>query len=499
MSVPKPTNVNDLGAILRAIAAASGLHENIAGDTSVDYHEQDNRKIILPGNPSQMSLTEAAARLTALDAFNDQTFQIREQIPGMPLDAAHAFVQVLRERYGWAETTSSTKQGFFGPIKEAPEMRRVITGSGPNDYIEVPVGDFKLPDISTEISTGFERSNTNRNVAAYFVKANVRHKDRELIMGLISKAKEYLEKNSIYRGKAMRLRVDENGVVNYLFEPEFIDVMSVDETCLVHPRATEVLLESGLFTLIRKAEMCRKHKIPLKRTALLYGPYGTGKTFTSSVTAKLGINHDWTFVTVDNARGLAGALEFARRYQPAIVFAEDIDRVMSQRDEPANDLLNVIDGILGKGNVEVITVLTTNHIEKIEPAMLRPGRIDMIVPIDLPDAEAAARMIRVYGRDLVAETVDLTEVGKVMDGFIPAAIREAIERAKMHMVMDNRTYLSKGDLLAAALSMKAHADLSKPRGETVSDAEAFGIAAQKLLGMNGHGKLIEEIHEATTS
>ena len=488
------------GDVVKKLAETVGSDHNeaIAKETAVDYHQRNDRVIVLPGLPDRMDVSEAASRLLALAAHEGQEYTIHEQIPGLPLDAAHAFVQVIRKRYGWAETKQATKYGMFGPFKTKPGMHRVNTGPNPDDYVEVPIGDFELTDISSKIETGFERSSSNRFMAAFYVEATVKHQDRKLIMEMIGETKKILATNSIYRGKAMRLRVDSDGNINSNFEPEFIDVTGIDETTLVHPQTTEMLLNTGLWTPIRKLDACRKHNIPLKRTALLSGPYGTGKSLTASVTAKLGIQHGWTFISVDNAKGLKHALEFAKRYQPAVVFAEDIDRIMSERDEKANDLLNIIDGVLDK-SVEVITVLTTNHIEKIEPAMLRPGRIDVMVNVGHPDAEAACRLVKVYGRDLVPDDVDLTRVGAEMDGFIPAAIREVIERGKLSMLMEGRETLTENDLLSAAIGMKVHAELSSPRVVEKSDEEKLGDAMSTMMAksMNGIREQIGEIHEAT--
>lgn len=499
----KVTDYGAIGDALRAFVAAAGVNEKMKGDTSVDYHENDNRKIILPGLPERMDLKEASARLAALSAFEAQEFEINEVIPGMPLDAAHAFVQVIRARYGWAETKSATKRGFFGPIETAPEMHRVSTGVNPEDYIEVPMGNFELPDISAKVQTGFRRSRNNKSASEFYISATVKHKDRELILDLVRKTIEYLRANSIYKNKAMRLRVNADGKLEHLFEPEFISVNGVVEENLVHPRHTEMMLQNGLFNILRNTDKCRAHKIPLKRTVLLYGPYGTGKTLTANVAAKIGVAHGWTYITVDKPSGLSSALEFARNYQPAVVFCEDIDRSAEERSDETNELMNTINGVLKDGD-EIMTVLTTNHIERIHPGMRRPGRIDMIIPVDLPDAEAAAKLVRVYGRSLVPADLCLDEASRIMNGFIPAAIREVVERAKLSMIVEDRIALNASDLVVAALGMKQHSDLSKPEEAAVSDAEMFGLTAQKLLGLNGKseeiGKTLElviDIHGNT--
>src|SRR5690606_35602369 len=142
---------------------------------------------------------------------------------------------------------------------------------------------------------------------------------------------------------------------------------------MIHTKETDALIRTNIFSPLKHTEACRKHKIPLKRGILLEGKYGTGKSLTARVTAKVAVDNGWTFIMLNRAQGLRAAIEFARTYQPCVIFAEDIDRVADREDENVNDLVNMLDGVVTK-DMEMMICLTTNFIEKIDQALLRPGR-----------------------------------------------------------------------------------------------------------------------------
>src|SRR5690606_20126549 len=125
-----------------------------------------------------------------------------------------------------------------------------------------------------------------------------------------------------------------------------------------------------------------------------------------------------TYLYVPRADELKDAIEFAKLYQnPAsVVFCEDIDRVTKgERSVAMDDILNIIDGIDTK-TANIMVVLTTNHMDNINPAMLRPGRLDAVIPVTPPDAKAVERLIRVYAKGAVRADEDLAHVGATLAG-----------------------------------------------------------------------------------
>src|SRR5690606_12078826 len=227
-------------------------------------------------------------------------------------------------------------------------------------------------------------------------------------------------------------------------------------------------IDISLFTPIRRTQLCRDNSIPLKRGVLLHGPYGTGKSMTAAATADLCKENGWTFIYLKDVTKISKAYAFAKNYQPAVIFSEDIDQVLKverekDRDAKINQILNEIDGIDTKG-LEIITVLTTNHIEKITQAALRPGRFDGVIQVDPPNQNTVEKLIRKYAGNLLAEDIDLSESSKILQGEVPALIREVVERSKLSAIRrDGDLKMNANDILIVAKSMKNHMELLRPK------------------------------------
>jgi transitional endoplasmic reticulum ATPase len=284
----------------------------------------------------------------------------------------------------------------------------------------------------------------------------------------------------------MRFR-DEDGDIIDMPEPKFIDTNDVDEAMLVYPAKTQAAIETNLFTPIQRIRDCIANGIPVKRGVLLGGTFGTGKTMAAKVASKYAVQNGITYLYVTRADELADAIEFAKMYcdPGCVIFCEDIDRAMegnnAERTEAIDDILNIIDGIDTKSS-NIITVLTTNSLETITPAMLRPGRLDAVIDVLPPDAAAAEKLVRLYAGDAVDIDADLSEVGQKLDGVIPAVIAEVVKRAKLAQLRLQEpgtlvTKLSAQALLDASESMKSQLDLlyrEEVKDETTIDSLVKG-------------------------
>jgi transitional endoplasmic reticulum ATPase len=458
-------------------------------DTDLTF---DGNKIVLPKG---MTLEAAQDAIERKIEERDTMFDLIEQVPGFPFDAMVAFVKAMKELYGWASIVPA-KTWF----DVAPDMVTVRVGPHPKDTIQVPMGRYKIPGVENQlyIHVAADHSPGGAMRPVLCVHANVKLAEKSLVMDLVAKTKEIMAVESIYKGKPLRLRVNEKGQINFGLEPEFLDVSRIVKDELVLSQGVMEQVETSLLTPIRYTAECLAHKIPLKRGVLLAGQYGTGKTLTSSVVSKICEENGWTFIALDDAKGLSDALEFAKAYEPAVVFAEDIDRVSGVRTDKVNDLLNMVDGILTKES-RVITVLTTNHVEKINQAMLRPGRLDAVIVVTPPDSEAVQRLLRMYGRGLIKQDEPLNRIGEEAAGRIPAILREIIERSKLSMIMNHRKQVIEDDLLTAYRGMKAHLELLdgdpvKPK----SSAEKIGEGLSELIFQNspgggGDGKVAQQV------
>lgn len=414
-------------------------------------------KLILPEG---VSLPQARDLITRRMEYEEEDVDMSETFDVFPWDGAAALDTVLKRIYGWSPA-QSIDMGFFGKI--APKMINVDLDH--DKKMAVPWGQFGLPNISGSVSTGVDRKEGR---LVFEISASVKRKSEPVVQRLFKELREYIrDGGSIYQGKAIKIRFrDDDGDVLRMPEPKFMRTDDVDQTQLVYSREVHSSIETNLFTPIQRVMDLKANGIPIKRGVLLGGKYGTGKTLAAKVAAKLAVQNGITFIYVSRADELADAIGFAKQYQsPAsVVFCEDIDRAMNgDRSVEMDDILNIIDGIDSK-NANIMVVLTTNFLNNINAAMLRPGRLDAVIDVKAPDAEAVQRLLRVYGGDAIDMAEDLTEVGEVLDGHIPAVIAEVVKRAKLSQLRLNPpgqpvTNLSSDALLEAATTMSMQLQL----------------------------------------
>lgn len=390
-----------------------------------------------------------------------QWFSINDQIDCFPLEGALALTKAIRRVFGFASAVPTP--GMFGD--RPPTLVAVPLPGGSTE--QAVWGRVEFPGIEGFVETGLCMIDMERT--GFQVAGKVRFRDRDKVATLLSVTREILKNESLYKGQALRMNfVDprEEGFDPIHHAPKFMDLSGANRDNLVFPAKTAQLVDTALFTPLENTGECREAGIPLKRGILLEGPYGTGKTLTQYVAAKLATENGWTVIHIDETKQLSRAVQFARSYQPAMIIAEDIDRVdhEGRRNDAMNAILNTIDGIESK-STEIMVVLTTNHLDKISHAMLRPGRLDAVIPVRPPDAKATERLIRLYGRDLVRDTEDLRVVGMKLAGNIPAVIREVVERSKLAAICRSGgvSYVTATDLEVAADGMMEHLELLKPR------------------------------------
>jgi len=442
----------------------------------------EGKKIILPGDPDDMPYDTAIDVIKRVKQSEMQTYSVQERVDGLPWDALVAVFRAMQEIYG--VILPQSMKTWFGD--RPPEFVSIRTGLGDKDIVQVPVGLYTLPGMKAPIMVNMEYRGCN-------MAGEVNKRDRARFVEIATRAKEIVQTDSIYKGKAIRMLIDADGDLDLQMQPEFFDIRNVTEGDMIHNRVTQSIIETSILSPIKNEAACRKHNIPLKRGVLLEGRYGTGKTLTARVTAKVASDHGWTFIVIAKAEGLSAALSAAQRYQPAVVFAEDIDRFGDRSKESVNDLVNLMDGLV-PAHAAVMTVLTTNFIEQIDRALLRPGRLDAVISIDAPDADTVGRLIRLYGSSLLGEDVALDAVGDILAGQIPATVAEVVKRAKLAMLVEDREALSEADLVTAAESMKRHLALLEgikpPRSkgdvlaeclrEVILDADVMGDFLRKL-------------------
>lgn len=196
------------------------------------------------------------------------------------------------------------------------------------------------------------------------------------------------------------------------------------------------LIERRVVLPLAEPERAASHGVCPPRAITLFGPPGTGKTtFARAIASRLG----WPFVELLPSRladegNLAAALRdaFARiaELERVLVFIDEVEEIAPVRTEPAqpggihgvtNELLKLIPGFREGG--ERLLVCATNSIRSLDPAFLRPGRFDYLIPIGTPDAGARAAIWSRYtaGRP----DVDVAALVAATELFTPADIEHA--------------------------------------------------------------------------
>ncbi|EFR8087473.1 ATP-binding protein [Salmonella enterica] len=450
--------------------------------------------------PDGMKLSDVLDLVKRRMTFEEEEVVVRRTYNVFPWDGAHALMLALTERYGWAAAEATP--GFFG--SNPPQMLDVQVGYGQTK--KVPWGRFSLPQVEGFVQCSAQKKDGR---VSFELVGKVLRKDEPTIELLFDTVEKTLRTNSIYMGKAIKIRFrDNDGDLLEMPEPEFMNLNGISRDSLVYSDDVQNLIETNLFTPIERVSDCIANDMPVKRGVLLGGPYGTGKTMAATVAAALATNVGVTYVYVPRSDELSDAIQFAKQYsdKACVIFCEDIDRAVSgERSVKMDDILNILDGIDTKSS-RIITVLTTNHLENINPAMLRPGRLDAIIDVTAPDAKAVEKLVRLYGRDTIAADADLTLVGEALAGTIPAVIAEVVKRAKLHQLQYQQPgtmieEISSQALLDSALTIQAQRKLleeqSKPKVKepTFNEVIAAAVAPAIAEGVKRIASDVSEMHE----
>jgi len=409
-------------------------------------------KLVLPEN---MKIDDAISMLQRQKKYDEEVVVLTREVPCFPWDGALAMTNAMKHLFGWVNAEPIPT--MFGELP--PKIIQVEVGYARKQG--VPWGQFSLPGVNGVVSTGYAM-NGNPQMVQFKMTAKVRRLDSAAVTKLFDLTEQYVQESSIYRGQAIKIRfTNQDGEPCDLPMPQFLDLSQVKTNELVYSKDIQASVETNLFTLLDHTEACRRAGIPLKRGILFEGPYGVGKSLAARCTAKKATDNGWTYLYCERADELDRMVKFAHQYQPAVIFCEDIDRVVAgERSTRMDDVLNIIDGIESKGT-EIVIVLTTNFVGRINKAMLRPGRLDAIISIRPPDAEAVQRLIMQYSRGQLAiqneaDMETLCAVGQKLAGKVPAVIRECVERAKLSALKlsgGQDTVITPAALLDSAISM----------------------------------------------
>lgn len=446
-----------LAEVLLTLVTGEGIHSK---DIDVEIKDVDHGKIFISptlGKPPDC-YDEAVKWIQKKKQEEAQVVNFSSEIDVYPSDGAYALYEVLKKKYGWVEQGSDHSGRFSKP----PSMVEVQTDV--NDFKQVPWGAMEVPGVNATFNMGgFQDS----GLWKFRVHGKTMKMHLPIVNEIIAATKEYLRQNSIYRGKNVRLlwkrQVSFFGDQSGFDFPVFLPSTLLTPSDLILPESIYAEVRAGLFSLITNAAKARSMGVPTKRLTILAGEFGTGKTMTAAIVGELCREVNRTFIYLNDVKYLAEAIRFSQQYAPALIFAEDIDTVTE--DEDIDKLSNTVDGVDTK-NLDVIVVLTTNHLETIPKKFLRPGRSDLIIEFMPPDAKAAGRLVLKYAGntlDPAFTDADALTLGQDLAGLIPASIREVVERAKLFAISDNRSKINDRDISLASKGVRRQCELLKEK------------------------------------
>ena len=235
---------------------------------------------------------------------------------------------------------------------------------------------------------------------------------------------------------------------------KFSDVAGEDE-------AKENLTE--IVEYLHNPEKYKEIGASMPKGILLVGPPGTGKTMLAKAVAgeanvpffsMSGSEFVEMFVGM-GASKVRDLFSQAKEKAPCIVFIDEIDAIGKKRDgqmggndereQTLNQLLTEMDGF--EGNNGVMILAATNRPESLDPALLRPGRFDRRVPVELPDLKGREEILKVHAKKIkLADNVDFTKIARMASGASGAELANITNEAALRAVRDGRKYATQADL-----------------------------------------------------
>ncbi len=236
---------------------------------------------------------------------------------------------------------------------------------------------------------------------------------------------------------------------------KFADVAGEDE-------AKEVLQE--IVDFLHNPQKYSEIGAKMPKGALLVGPPGTGKTLLAKAVAG---ESNVPFFSISGSEfvemfvGMGAAkvrdlFQQANEKAPCIVFIDEIDTIGKKRDgsgmagndereQTLNQLLTEMDGF--DGTKGVIILAASNRPESLDPALLRPGRFDRRVPVELPDLMGREAILKVHAKEIkISDGVDFSVIARAAAGASGAELANMINEAALRAVRDGRKFVTQADL-----------------------------------------------------
>uniref|UniRef100_A0A7C4JL38 Proteasome-activating nucleotidase n=1 Tax=Staphylothermus marinus TaxID=2280 RepID=A0A7C4JL38_STAMA len=284
-----------------------------------------------------------------------------------------------------------------------------------------------------------------------------------------------IKKEELYPGRYVALNQRGSTIVEVLPDREDPYVSSMEVIEKPNVRYSDIGgLDTQIMELrevvelpIKNPELFEEIGIEPPKGVLLYGPPGCGKTLLAKAVAR---ESDAVFISVvgselvqkfigEGARIVREIFELARRKAPAIVFIDEIDSIAARRIDIGTSgerevqrtlmqLLAELDGFKPLDRIKVIAA--TNRVDILDPAILRPGRLDRLIEVPPPDENGRFEILKIHTRRMkLAEDVDLWEIASLTKGLCGAELKAIVTEAGYFAIRNSRRIVCREDFIKA--------------------------------------------------
>lgn len=420
-------------AIALLEAMGIDLPSNVKEITTETIEDETTKQIILPKG---MDKLEASRELEKQWENEEQKVDFVADFPQWNYkDVLVTIKKVTEATFGWL----NAKGGWSNPT----EIDVVVDiKNGKNITEKAFIGTFVVTTWdSAKVKVGINMQGT------VILEITAKRKYSDEVTQYFEMLREHLTQNSIYKGRSIVVTASSYGGLDF----EIIEIkpsdkifLNADEESVINTFVLGSLGEKG------------------KRTYLFTGDYGNAKTETAMLVGKEGVeNFGMSFFYLKDAKLFDRVLNTLKQYSPAILFVEDIDEIAGSqdRDTAMNKILNTLDGVQTKGN-NLITIFTTNHIDRLNAALRRPGRIDLIVRFQNPNKVAIEKIYNAYLRDLKGfDTLDMAAIVERTPDAQGAVIAEIAKRALKYS--KTKGEVTTEGVIACIVTMDYHVEVMK--------------------------------------